>query len=211
MKQVMRILIVFALVLVGVLLARNNSVWAGAADDNASIAAQPQVDTSLQQGNLVKKRKHKKDHDDHGKGTVKPPHGHIKTCHDGDYSVGGVVILRVINLEDDICLDLELEKNGFAIGRLPKDAGKLLTSRVVKRIYLHNHLQYQFPKPDDRVQTCFAAPPNKEVKIYFFDYYGPRFKERREQPSWEPLDTTVEDGLACAYTDTSGVYALVGK
>jgi hypothetical protein len=61
------------------------------------------------------------------------------------------------------------------------------------------------------VQICYAAPPDKTVQIYFYDFYGPRFGERTGQPSWEPLETTVENGMACTAVQTSGAYALIGK
>lgn len=202
MKNVIRLLIVIALVAGGVLLARNNTAWASASDEDASLVAPGQVDAVVQ----PKKKKH---HNHHG--TVKPPHGgRRKECQDGQYAVGGIATFNVENLRENHCIEWEIQEHGFALGHLPKGAGKFLTDFIFQRIYYKGHLQYKLPPSDGSIETCFAVPPGKEVSIYFFDFFGPRFEKRRGRTFWEPIETTIEDGLACANTDTSGVYVLGG-
>jgi hypothetical protein len=204
MKNMIRFLIVIALVAGSVLLARNGIAWASASDENASLAAQEGVGAVVQ----PKKRGHH-GHDDHG--TVKPPHGRRRECQSGHYAVGGIATFNVEDLKDGYCIEWETKGNGFALGHLPKGAGRFLTDFVFQRIYLNGQLQYKLPSGDGSIQTCFAVPPGKQVSIYFYDFFGARFEKRRGYVSWEPVETTIQDGLACANTDTSGVYALVRK
>ena len=198
MKIKVGLLIVCALVLGTILLARNNTVWADTTSDSVSPETQAQVDPSLQQ------RKKK--------GTVKPPSGSIRFCSDGDYAVGGIVTLHVEDLKEGYCIVLEIRGHGF-LRRLPRRSGRFLTDLFIQRIYYRGRLRYKLPPSDGQIQTCFAVPPGKEdVTIYFFDFFGPRFDKRTHRTTWEPIDTTItDDGLACAFTDTSGIYALVGK
>jgi hypothetical protein len=86
-----------------------------------------------------------------------------------------------------------------------------LSDTLLLRYFLDNNLQYELPSESGEVKVCFAVPPGKEVQIYFYDFYGPRFKGGQGQPEWAPLETTIEDGIACAPATTSGSYALVGK
>lgn len=203
MKNMIRFLIVIALVAGSVLLARNNTAWASASDEGTSLVASGGVGAVVQ----PKKKKH---HDEDHR-TVKPPHGRRKECQDGQYAVGGIATFSVEDLKEGYCIEWETKEHGFALGRLPKHAGKFLTNFVFQRIYLNRHLQYKLPPDNGNIQTCFAVPPNKQVTIYFLDFFGARFEKRRGQISWVPVETTIVDGLACANTDTSGVYALVRK
>ena len=57
------------------------------------------------------------------------------------------------------------------------------------------------------LEICFAAIPGKEMTIY---YYADN--ETDIVAPWIPLETTTENGLACAIpVDFSAVYAPVGK
>ena len=226
MKQVMRILIVFALVLVGILLARNNSVWAGAADDNASIAAQQQVDASLQQkkGDNHGEDKHGRrchsghghDHDcgrdddhghdhDHDHGTVKPPPHKIKVCKKGDYSVGGMATLDVDNMKKGYCIESESKDKSEMTGHLPNNAGTVMTDLVFNQVYYNDRSQKKLSS-SNQAQICFADPPGKkQVKIYYLDTSG------NPNGTWKAIKTKISKGLACADTGVSGAYVLVGK
>ena len=52
--------------------------------------------------------------------------------------------------------------------------------------------------PDDAVvKVCFAAVPNTTDKIYVYDDH-----------QWFALETTVENGLACAPATKTGKYVL---
>lgn len=144
-------------------------------------------------------------------GTVKPPPSGIVICKDGSHSVGGVAILNIIRLKPNYCLEAFLWNHAFAIGRIPGDAGKVLADVTFLKVYYKNQFIYEVPVQDGNITICYAVPLGKQVQIYFFDFYGPRFKERTGQPAWEPLLTTVTDGVACAAAQTSGAYALIGK
>ena len=132
-------------------------------------------------------------------------------CESGEYAVGGIATFSVKNLKEGYCIEWETKGHGFALGHLPKRDGRFITDFVFQRIYLNRHLQYKLPPGDGSIKTCFAAPPDKQVSIYFYDFFGARFEKRKGYVAWVPVETTIENGLACANTDTSGVYALVRK
>lgn len=144
-------------------------------------------------------------------GTVKPPPSDIEVCQDGNYSVGGVAGVKVHELERGYCLAAFLRNHAFALGRIPDGAGKVLAQITFLRIFDHGRFVYKLPPGDGDIQICYAVPDGKEAQIYFFDFYGPRFGERNKQPAWQPLETTVKNGIACAAAQTSGAYALIGQ
>ena len=55
-------------------------------------------------------------------------------------------------------------------------------------------------------EICFAAQPGKEMTIY--SYLGDL---EDQEDAWIPLETTVEDGEACAPAFFTGVYVPTGK
>ena len=198
MNKTIRILIAIAFVGTIAILARNNVAWAGS-------AAESRQAVSSQQGapaDFAKK--------DPG-GSVKPPPGETTICEDDIKSVGGVATLDVKNLAPGYCLVAFLRNHAFAVGHIPDGAGKVLAHITFLRVFYHGKLVYELPTEDGQVQICYAIPPGKTAQIYFFDFYGPRFGERTGQPSWEPLDTTVDGGMACAAAQMTGAYALIGK
>ncbi len=144
-------------------------------------------------------------------GTVRPPPPDVTICQDGIASVGGVSTLEVNDLAPGYCLAAFLRNRGFALGRIPDGAGRVLANITFLRVFLNSAFVYEVPEGDGQVQVCYAVPAGREAQIYFFDFYGPQFGERTGQPEWEPLDTTVENGVACAAAQTSGAYALIGQ
>ncbi|MEP7133556.1 MAG: SdrD B-like domain-containing protein [Chloroflexota bacterium] len=144
-------------------------------------------------------------------GTVKPPPPFVKACENGVFSVGGAVTLEIKDLKPDYCIEALLWNHAFSVGRIPKDAGKVLAYIGFVRIYHHSRLVHELPAEDGTIKACFAIPLGKQAQIYFLDFYGPRFGNRTGQPSWEKVDTTVENGIACAFVQKSGAYALIGK
>lgn len=193
----------FAIVVVlGILLmARGQSVWAGG--DNALGAAVPpaQGEPALLAGPP-------------GPGSVKPPPRHFKACKEGLYSVGGVVTIEIRNLKPGYCIEAVLWNPRFQFRRIPDDAGKVLAHMLFLRVYHRGRLTYELPTEDGSVEACYAVPPEKQAQFYFYDFYGVRFKKLTHPPkTWEPLETRVDadNKTACAFTQVSGVYALVGK
>ena len=198
MRTYVRVSIVVALILVMVLVARNHVAWAGpAAADQQSPAA------SVDQASAAS--------DKPDKGTVKPPPPEIVICEEGVHSVGGVSTLEVNDLAPGYCLAAFLRNHAFALGRIPDGAGEVLAPITFVRVFYHGKLVYELPEEDGQAEICYAVPPGMTGQIYFFDFYGPRSGERSGQPSWEPLETTVSDGMACAAAQTTGAYALIGQ
>jgi len=197
MSKYIRIFIVIALVGGVAILAKDKVAWAEPKSDVApsSLALEDASPSS----------------DKPDPGSVKPPRPEIEFCETGLYSVGGVATFQVNALAPGYCLEAFLHNKSFALGRIPDGAGKVLANATFLRVYYHGKFVYEVPEEDGNVMICYAIPPGKQAQIYFFDFYGPRFGERTGQPSWEPLPTTVEDGIACAPAQTSGAYALIGK
>lgn len=197
MGNYVRVSIVIALLLVMVLLAKNNVAWAGPAP------VVNQSDLAVDQSSVSP--------DKPEPGTVKPPPPEIEICEDGVHSVGGVATLEVNNLAPGYCLVAFLRNHAFALGRIPPGAGEVLAHITFLRVFYYGKLVYELPEEDGQVEICYAVPPGKTAQIYFLDFYGPRFGERTGQPSWESLETTVTGGVACAAAQTTGAYALIGQ
>lgn len=198
MNKYIRMLLILTLTLGVFILAQGKAVWAGPnlGQDQPALA----LDTGLS-ASVAKP----------DPGSVKPPPGTIKICKEGTHSVGGVAILKVIRLKPDYCLEAFLWNHAFAIGRIPDGVGTVLADVTFLKVYYQSRFIYEVPVADGDVEICYAVPPGTQAQIYFFDFYGPHFKERTGQPAWEPLETTVTDGAACAQAQTSGAYALIGK
>lgn len=144
-------------------------------------------------------------------GTVRPPPPDVTICQDGFASVGGVSTLEVDNLSPGYCLAAFLRNRGFAVGRIPDGAGRVLANITFLRVFFNGNFVYDVPDANGDIQVCYAVPARTQAQIYFFDFYGPQFGERTGQPEWEPLVTTVENSVACATAQTSGAYALIGQ
>lgn len=197
MRAYVRVSIVITVLLAMILVARNNVAWAGPA---AGVPQSP--DVAIDQS-LVSPDKS----DD---GTVKPPPPEIVICEEGVHSVGGVSTLEVNNLTPGYCLAAFLRNHAFSLGRIPDGAGEVLAPITFMRVFYHGRPVYELPEEDGQAEICYAIPPGMTGQIYFLNFYGPRFGERSGQPSWEPLETTVSDGIACAAAQTTGAYALIG-
>ncbi|NUQ84511.1 MAG: hypothetical protein HUU11_07345 [Anaerolineales bacterium] len=200
-NKYLRITLALVVFLGVLLLAGGRSVWAG--QDNAANAA-----VGLEQGepSLLAGPP--------GPGSVKPPPRHFKACKDGLYSVGGVVTIEIKNLKPGYCIEAVLWNPRFQFKRIPDEAGKVLAHMLFLRVYYQGRLTYELPIEDGSVEACYAVPPEKQAQFYFYDFYGVRFKKLTHPPkTWEALETRVDadNKTACAFTQVSGVYALVGK
>ncbi len=200
MGKYTRVIIVIILVMGIVLLARNNS---------ASAQLGAALDSSVQSGGQSAMELAKPD-----PGSVKPPPKKLTVCQNGSYSVGGMVILTITDLKPSYCVEAELWNPNFQIKRLPDGVGAPLSHLLFLRIYFAGHMVYEIPAGDGVVEACYALPPDKQGQFYFYDFYWERFKKHNEAPSgWEPLNTRVDTDkkVACAFTQISGVYGLIGK
>jgi hypothetical protein len=196
MKLVLRLFIVLILIAGIALLAGENAAWAGPAQANdpvgqAVVSNEPAL--------------HKDD-----PGSVKPPPPFVLICKEGVKSVGGVVTLEVKNLAEGYCIIASLRNPAYGLGQFPKDAGKPLAHFTILRVFYHGRLVNDLPTEDGQARLCYAVPPGKTGKLYFHDFYGSRFG-RHGKNDWVPLDTTVDNGIACAASQETGAYALMGK
>jgi len=150
-------------------------------------------------------------------GTVQPPPTEVDTCVPGSNSLGGQATLQVNRLAADYCLHAFLWNHAFAIGRIPPGAGRVLADVTFLEVLYQDKFVYKYDVQGetDSIQICYAVPLGLQAQIYFFDFYGPRFGNPgggpSDKPAWEPLDTTITNGIACATAQTSGAYALIGK
>jgi hypothetical protein len=147
-------------------------------------------------------------------GTVQPPPADLQVCAPGNYSLGGLATLAVNQLAAGYCLHAFLWNHAFAIGRIPDDAGDLLSAVTFVEFFYQGIFVYKYDVPGETnsIQVCYAVPGGSQAQIYFFDHYGPRFGQRPPgQPSWTALETTLSNGIACAVAQTSGAYALIGE
>lgn len=197
MSKLIRIFIAVVLVSAIVIVAEKNVAWAGTSPEPQQ-AADAQVSASLAL-------------DKHEPGTVKPPPGELTVCEDGVHSAGGVSVLHVKDLAPGYCIVAFLRNHAFAVGQVPDGAGKILAQITFVRIFHHGKLVHELPEEDGQLQLCYAAPPDRTVQMYFFDFYGPQLGQRTGKPSWTPLETDVDGGQACASAQITGAYGLMGK
>ena len=197
-NKYIRVIIVIAVLTGIVLLAKNKTAWAGSATRTDQVADLGQVELSAP---LIGS----------GPGSVKPPPASVKGCKTGIFSVGGAITLEINDLKPGYCVEADLWNPNFGLGRIPDDAGKVLAHMGFIRIYYHGSLIYELPAEDGTIEICFAIPPKKQAQIYFYDFYGPRFEKRIGPPTWDVVDNTIENSIACTFAQKSGVYALIGK
>ncbi len=161
-------------------------------------------------------------------GTVKPPTftsqgggagiipntGTVVITESGTYNIGGLCSIIVDYHIPDLSNEVHVEENVEISSNVPfpDNAGLL---------YLPGCHVYHFKESNLRTDTninadegkwkiCFAAIPDKETTIFF--YYAKDETPGSALPDWAPLETTIENGMACApATDHTGVYAPVGK
>ncbi|MEW6285014.1 MAG: hypothetical protein AB1509_02190 [Chloroflexota bacterium] len=197
----LRILLAISVVLTIFLLAGGETVWAVQGGGQLLSASLNQTGFAPAPGKP-------------GPGSVKPPPPPPAICKDGLYSIGGVVALEIKDLKPGYCVEAILWNPRFQIRRLPEDAGKPLAHLLFLRVYYAGRLTYEILPGDGSVEACYALPPEKQGQFYFFDFYGMRFKKLTRPPlTWDAIETRTdtEKKTACAFTQVSGVYALVGK
>jgi hypothetical protein len=201
MTKYLRLTIVFALVLGAALFAKDRVVWASLGSDTEPTNALNQDVSSMP---LAKP----------GPGSVRPPAQKGYFCVNGQYSVGGVVTIGIKDLKPGYCIEAELWNPIFQSQRIPEDAGKILVGALSVKIYYNSSLVYEVLPEDGSVDACYAIPPKKQAKIYFYDFYGKRFEKRTEIPNkWDLVDTRINENntVACVFTQKSGLYDLAVK
>jgi hypothetical protein len=162
-------------------------------------------------------------------GTVLPPPSRIFFAASGEYAVGGVCIIRadyrVRGLSNEVFVAFEEEQTervpfpGYEDGYLFYFPGchvvhyrnaELRSQMNVKiengEVVLDEDGQ-PVPEQEGEWEICFAERPGREMLIY---YYQDDLDD--VTPPWKPLETTVENGLACAkVVDFTAIYTPAGR
>ena len=193
-NKYLRLIIMISLVLGIILVAQSNVAWANQAT-GPSLSARSHPEQSIlpakddcQQGNNKNK--------DKCKGTVKPPPKDIIIPVTGEYSVGGFCTLSVnlsdpkINLDASVVTPLQHE--------LPDQVHKVRQGCLLTYYNASERIDALAPA-SGTTTICFAATPQKQMTIYFYNLFA-------TDPVWAPLETTVENGVACAEANKSGIY-----
>lgn len=206
MIKYFRLFIAILMILGLVVLAKSNIAWAakssGQSDQSApqSIGQSDQSDKDDCDKNpnreKCKDKKKKCNPKKENCGSVKPPPKNLIIPVTGEYSIGGFCTLRVEFYGEDHRL------NGSIITPLPRplpeDVHKVELGCLLTYYKSDERIDEMLPEAG-KTTICFASSPQKDMQIYFYDYYS-------IDPQWSPLETTVTDGIACAGANKSGVY-----
>lgn len=130
------------------------------------------------------------------KGTVKPPAREIVITRSGKYSVAGFCMLSIELIDPNITLHARITTP--LPGVLPKGVHRIRQGCLLTYYSSNRRIDALSPSSGNTT-ICFAATPKKEMTIYFYDIYAPN-------PAWVPVQTTLQDGTACAPGTGSGVY-----
>jgi hypothetical protein len=149
-------------------------------------------------------------------GTVRPPSpidtGRITKS--GAYNIGGVCSIIIEYHVPKLSNVVHVEENTDISANVPFPDNEGLLYLPGCHVF---HYKADILKTDMNVtmdegkwKICFAAIPNKETTIYY--YYANDETAESVTPPWTPLETNIENGMACAPgVDQTGVYAPVGK
>lgn len=186
-----------------VLLAKGRIAWAGQERNAAPTGGELQSENSVSYAAEP--------------GSVKPPPPVQTFCKkNGHYSVGGEVIMEIKDLKPGYCVETELSSSFYPV---PTDLGGPLADFLFLRIYYDGNLIDTLPSGDGTITACYAIPPEKQAQIYYYDFYWnydfdlKMFTEQTGSlPTWVPAPVaSAENKTACASTQFSGVYGLIGK
>jgi hypothetical protein len=214
MKRILRIIILIV-VLFGILgLARNQIAWAAHSPENAGGTAVQTIGGSVspekgdncdEPWNKNKDRCKDKDKDkDKDKckkhredcGSVKPPPHEVVIPVTGEYSVGGFCTISLTLNDPNINLNASIKS---PLPRELPDKVQKVRQGCLLTYYSSNHRLDELPSASGNATICFAASPNKQMTVYFYNLYA-------ANPGWVALETKVEAGKACAQGNASGVY-----
>ena len=147
-----------------------------------------------------------------GPGTVQVPDIVHEIRGSGKYFMGGIctldVLYKVEGLSDNFYEEFPVEDN--VIVSFP-DNGDLLFfpgCHVLhyELIETKQEIQPEMTEEKGEWKICFAAPPNLKTTIYFYESLLHEDDPEDITPPWVALPTTMEDGLACAPAEKTGVY-----
>ncbi len=187
MSKVIRFAAAAVLIISVLLLAQSQFASAGQKADQQSNAAQSQ-------GGLVPASAKGEP------GTVKPPPVVVPPINaPGTYSAGGVCTVIVESIAQPMSIHVNLLPFSTVQDR-PKETERYRAG-VCQLLFVKSGKGVTDVTPTDAVvKICFAAIPNETNKIYVYVW---------ETKTWFALDTTVQNGLACAPATKTGRYVLV--
>ena len=141
-----------------------------------------------------------------GKGSIIPPAPTGRITQSGTYSFGGICTLIVVYKQSGLSDEVQVELPTVDTKKVPfgDDQGFLYLPGC--HVVHYDPIYMQVTPEMGSWKICFAAYPGKEMTIY---YYQDDYKTIT--PPWKPLPTSIENGMACAPADYTGVYAPAGK
>lgn len=141
-----------------------------------------------------------------------PPFPHVIT-ESGSYGMGGICTLeayyKVENLSDELWEEYPIEDN--VIVTFPENDDLLFFPGCHVLHYELNEVQKKMGLEKGEWEICFAAAPDKQMTIYFYESLVHIDDHENITPPWIALPTTTENGLACAPAQYTGVYVPAGK
>jgi hypothetical protein len=146
-------------------------------------------------------------------GTVRPPASRISFAASGEYAVGGVCIIRaeykVGGLSNEVWVAYE-EEETETVPFPDYEKGDMLYfpgCHVVHYRDANLKEEMNVDEEEGEWEICFAERPGKDMTIY---YYQDDLDDIT--PPWQPLETRVEGGLACAkLVDFTAIYTPSGR
>jgi len=147
-------------------------------------------------------------------GTIRPfasPSSSITITEPGTYTAGDICSLIVDYYVPALTNELHVENNIEVSANVPfpDNQGLLYLPGCHVFHYKKSAMVDEVTTNEGSWKICFAAVPNKKTTIYF--YYANN-DINRVTSVWSPLETTIENGMACAgLTDFTGVYTPTAK
>ena len=111
---------------------------------------------------------------------------------------------KIPDLWDRVYLEVPVKKSASV--PFPEKDGKIHLPGCHVLHYNLDQLMTEMTEEEGSWTICFAAHPKKTTTIYYYLDDLETFV-----PTWIPLETTIEDGIACAPAFYSGVYAPARK
>lgn len=196
MNKVIRIIIVVAALGLVVLVSSQVVQASRAPGPNTSNAIQKDVQLPASDNAQVSEPGDTQPLSNGYKGTTRPPGcEEIVLTKSGEYSVCGVAVVHVDIKDEGVEVILNLDP-------LPTDEDKVLAGTVDLKCLVGGELHEGAHDEHAEPKICFAAPPDKEVEVKFYD---------ESLKTWLSLETAVSEGQACASANNSGKYVLVEK
>ncbi len=142
-------------------------------------------------------------------GSVLPPPSNVTITGSGTYAVGGICLLianyKIAGLFDTVQVKY-LTEDTLKVPS-PDVAGLFYFPGCQVEHYRDQKIKDQMTRAEGDWQICFAATPDKTMKIYYY-----KDNLTTITPPWTGLETSTSNGMACAnLVDFSGVYVPTGK